>query len=84
MKKWTAFIIGMILIIIFIITMFVLPPLFGWYFPNITSWDDFINAISTPERFIIGIITQVIPIICVTIGAIFLIIFLIKLIRGKE
>lgn len=84
MKKWTAFTIGIILIVIFIITMFILPPLFGWYFPNILSWQDFINAISTPEGLIIGTITEVIPIICVTIGTIFLIVFLIKLIRGKE
>ena len=84
MKKWTAFIIGIILVATFIITMFVLPPLLGWYFPNILSWQDFVEAISTPEGFGIGIVTEVIPIICVTIGAIFLIIFVIKLIRGKE
>ncbi|MFX1419394.1 MAG: hypothetical protein ACFE9N_10780 [Promethearchaeota archaeon] len=84
MKKWTAFIIGIILVIIFIVTMFVLPPLLGWDFPNILSWQDFINAISTPEGLIIGIITEVIPIICVTVGAIFLTIFLVKLIRGKD
>jgi len=84
MKKWTTFIIGIILVVIFIITMFVLPPLLGWYYPNILSWQDFIDSISTPEGLIIGIVTQVIPIICVTIGAIFLIIFLVKLVRGKE
>ncbi len=84
MKKWTAFIIGIILVVIFIITMFVLPPLLGWHFPNILSWEDFVNAISTPEGLIIGIVTEVIPIICVTIGAIFLIIFAVKMIRGKE
>lgn len=84
MKKWTAFIVGIILVLIFIITMFVIPPLLGWYFPNILSWQDFVDAISTPEGFIIGIITEVIPIICVIIGVIFLIIFVIKLIRGKE
>jgi hypothetical protein len=84
MKKWTAFIIGIILVAIFVITMFLLPPLLGWYFPNILSWQEFLIAISTPERLVIGIFTEVIPIICVTIGAIFLIIFLIKLIRGKE
>ena len=84
MKKWTAFIIGIILVVIFIITMFVLPPLFGWHFPDILSWEDFLNAISTPEGLIIGIIIEVIPIICVTIGAIFLIIFLVKFVRGKD
>ncbi|MEJ2252710.1 MAG: hypothetical protein P8Y70_13975 [Candidatus Lokiarchaeota archaeon] len=84
MKKWTALIIGIILIIIFIVNMFILPPLFGWYFPNISSWQDFIDAINTVEGFAIGIITEVIPILCVTIGAIFIIIFLVKLIRGKE
>jgi len=84
MKKWTAFIIGIILVVIFIFTMFVLPPLLGWYYPNILSWQDFIDSISTPEGLIIGIVTEVIPIICVTIGVIFLIIFLIKLIQGKE
>jgi hypothetical protein len=84
MKKWTAFIIGIILVAIFIITMFVLPPLLGWYYPDILNWQDFVDSNSTPEGFIIGIVTEVIPIICVTIGAIFLIIFVIKLIRGKD
>lgn len=84
MKKWTAFIIGIILVAIFIITMFVLPPLLGWHYPDILSWQDFIDSISTVEGFVIGIITEVIPIICVTIGAIFLIIFVIKLVRGKD
>ena len=84
MKKWTAFSIGIIMVVIFIITMFILPPLVGWTFPTILSWEEFLVAISTPERFVIGIIIEVIPIICVTIGAIFLIIFLVKLIRGKE
>ena len=84
MKKWTAFIIGITLDAIFIITMFLLPPLLGWYFPTILNWQDFVAAISTPEGFLIGIIVEVIPIICVTIGAIFLIIFVVKLIKGKE
>lgn len=84
MKKWTAFIIGIILVVIFVITMFLLPPLLGWDFPDITSWQDFVDAISTPEGFIIGIVVEVIPITCVTIGATFLIIFLVKLIRGKD
>ena len=84
MKKWTALIIGIILVVIFIITMFVLPPLLGWHYPDILSWQDFLDSISTVEGFVIGIITEVIPIICVTIGAIFLIIFVIKLIQGKE
>jgi len=84
MKKWTAFIIGVILVVVFIITMFVLPPLLGWYYPDILSWQDFIDSISTPEGLIIGLVTEVIPIICVTIGAIFLIIFVIKMIRGSE
>ncbi|MFX0076011.1 MAG: hypothetical protein ACFE96_11250 [Candidatus Hermodarchaeota archaeon] len=84
MKKWTALIIGIIFVVIFVITMFLLPPLLGWDFPDILSWQDFVDAISTPEGFIIGIVVEVIPIICVTIGAIFLIIFLVKLIRGKD
>jgi len=84
MKKWTAFIVGIILIAIFIITMFVLPPVLGWNVAVILSWQDFVDSISTPEGFIIGIVAQVIPVICVTIGVIFLLIFLIKLIRGKE
>ncbi|MFW9945884.1 MAG: hypothetical protein ACFFDX_03540 [Candidatus Odinarchaeota archaeon] len=84
MKKWTAFTIGIILIVIFIVTMFILPPLLGWDFPNITNWQEFVEAINTPEKFVIGIVIEVIPIICVTIGAIFLIIFVVKLIRGKE
>ena len=84
MKKWTAFITGIILVGIFIITMFVLPPLLGWTNPSILSWQDFLDSISTAEGLVMGIITQVIPIICVTIGAIFLLIFLIKIIRGKE
>ncbi|NVM46287.1 MAG: hypothetical protein HWN79_15355 [Candidatus Lokiarchaeota archaeon] len=84
MKKWKAFIIGIVLVVIFIITMFVLPPLLGWTTPTIESWQDFLDSISTPEGLVIGIITQVIPIICVTIGAIFLIIFVVKLIRGKD
>ncbi|MFX1493921.1 MAG: hypothetical protein ACFFBZ_06530 [Promethearchaeota archaeon] len=84
MKKWTAFTIGIILVVIFIVTMFILPPLLGWDFPNITNWQEFVEAINTPEKFVIGIVIEVIPIICVTIGAIFLIIFVVKLIRGKE
>ena len=84
MKKWTAFIIGIILVVIFMITMFVLPPLLGWTVPVHGSWQDFLDFISTPDGLIITIISQGIPVICVTIGAIFLIIFLIKLIRGKE
>jgi len=84
MKKWTAFIIGIILVVIFIIKMFVLPPLLGWYFPTILNWQDFVAAISTPEGFVIGMVTEVIPIICVTVGAIFLIIFVVKLVRGKD
>jgi len=84
MKKWTAFIIGIILVVIFIITMFVVPPLFGWTNPSILSWQDFLDSISTAEGLIIGLVSQAIPVICVTIGAIFLIIFLVKLIRGKE
>jgi hypothetical protein len=72
------------LVVIFIITMFVVPPLIGWTSPVIASWQDFLDSISTPEGLIMGIITQVIPIICVTIGAIFLVIFLVKLIKGKE
>ncbi|MFW9825931.1 MAG: hypothetical protein ACFFE4_23530 [Candidatus Thorarchaeota archaeon] len=84
MKKWTAFIIGIILIAIFIITMFILPPLLGWYYPDILSWEDFLDSIRTFEGLVIGTVTEVIPIICVTIGAIFLIIFVIKLARGKD
>jgi len=84
MKKWTTFIIGIILVVIFIITMFVLPPLLGWTAPSILSWQDFLDSISTAEGLISGVISQLIPVICVTIGAIFLLIFLIKLIRGKE
>ena len=84
MKKWTAFAIGIILVAVFIITMFIIPPLFGWYYPDILSYQDFIDSISTPEGLMVGIVTEVIPIICVTIGAILLIIFLIKLIRGKD
>ncbi|MFX1487998.1 MAG: hypothetical protein ACFFBI_02550 [Promethearchaeota archaeon] len=84
MKKWTAFIVGIILVIIFITTTFVIPPLLGWYFPNILSWEDFLIAINTREKLVIGIVTEVIPIICVTIGVVFLIIFVIKLIRGKD
>ena len=84
MKKWTAFIIGIILVVIFIITMFVLPLLLGWTNPTILSWQDFLDSISIAEGLIIGIVSQAIPVICVTIGAIFLIVFVIKLIRGKE
>ena len=84
MKKWTTFIIGIILVVIFIITMFVLPPLLGWTNPTILSWQEFLDSISTAEGLLIGMVSQAIPVICVTIGAIFLIIFVIKLIRGKE
>jgi hypothetical protein len=84
MKKWTALIFGVIFVIIFVLTMFVLPPLLGWYFPNILSWQDFLDAISTPEGLIIGLITEVVPIISIIIGAIFVIIFLVKLIQGKD
>jgi hypothetical protein len=58
MKKWTAFIIGIILVVVFIITMFVLPPLLNWTAPTILSWQDFIDSISTVEGFVMGIITQ--------------------------
>jgi len=61
-----------------------LPPLLNWTTPTIESWQDFLDSISTAEGLVMGIITQAIPIICVTIGAIFLIIFVVKLIRGKE
>jgi len=64
--------------------MFVLPPLLGWTQPTILSWQDFLVSISTFEGLVMGILTQFIPIVCVTIGAIFLLIFVIKLIRGKE
>jgi hypothetical protein len=84
MKKWTAFSIGIILVVIFIITMFVLPPLLGWTSPTILSWQDFLDSISTAEGLIIGIMSQLVPIVSVTIGAIYLIIFVVKLIRGKE
>ncbi|MBY8992835.1 MAG: hypothetical protein KGD58_18980 [Candidatus Lokiarchaeota archaeon] len=84
MKKWTAFIIAIILVVIFIITMFLLPPLLNWTTPIIDSWQDFLDSISTAEGLIIGIFSQFLPITCVTIGGIFLIIFLIKLVRGKE
>ena len=84
MKKWTAFIIGIILVAIFIITMFVLPPLLGWTVPSFLSWQEFLDYIKPVEGLITVIIAQGIPVICVTIGAIFLLIFLIKLIRGKD
>ncbi len=84
MKKWTTFIIGIMLVVIFIITMFVLPPLLGWTNPSILSWQDFLDSISTAEGLITGLVSQAIPVICVTIGAIFLVIFVVKLIRGKE
>ena len=84
MKKWTAFIIGVIFVVIFIITMFVIPPLLDWNEPTILSWKDFLDSISTAEGLTIGLVSQFIPVICVTIGAIFLLIFLIKLIRGKD
>ena len=51
---------------------------------DILNWQDFLDYISTAEGLIIGIVSQVIPVICVTIGAIFLLIFVIKLARGKE
>jgi len=84
LKKWTAFSIGIILVVIFIITMFVLPPLLGWTIPTISSYQDFLDSISTVDGLVRGIITQLVPIVCVTIGAIVLIIFVVKLIRGKE
>ena len=84
MKKWTAFIICIILVAIFIITMFVVPPLLGWTNPPYLSWQDFLDSISTTEGLIRGIVSQAIPVISVTIAAIFLLIFVIKLIRGKE
>ena len=84
MKKWTTFIVGIILVAVFIITMFVVPPLLGWSTPAFSSWQDFLDSISTAEGLIIGLVSQFIPVVCVTIGVIFLFIFLIKLIRGKE
>ncbi len=84
MKKLTALITGIVLVVIFIITMFLVPPLLGYTPPVITSWQGFLDSISTPEGLIMGIITQFIPIICVIAGAIFIVIFLVKLIKGKE
>jgi hypothetical protein len=84
MKKWTAFIICIILVATFIITMFVVPPLLGWTTPPYLSWQDFLDSISTAEGLIIAIVSQGIPVISVTIAAIFLLIFLVKLIRGKD
>ena len=84
MKKWTVFSVGIIFVIIFIVTMFVLPLLLGWTNTSILSWQDFLDSISTAEGLIIGIVSQFIPVVCVTIGAIFLLIFLVKLIRGKD
>ena len=92
-KKWTEFIIGIILVVIFIITMFVLPPLLGWatpqeifqrFFQPDYSTQEYLDFISTPEGLTIAIISQWIPIICVSLGIIHLIIFLIKLVQGKE
>ena len=45
---------------------------------------EFLDSISTAEGLTIGIVSQFIPVVCVTIGSIFLFVFLIKLIRGKE
>jgi hypothetical protein len=84
MKKWTAFIVGIIMVVIFIITMFVIPPLLGWTVPSYSSWANLLYSLKTPEGLVIGIISQGIPITCVTIGAIFLIVFAIKLIRVKD
>jgi hypothetical protein len=84
MKKWTAFIVCIILVAVFIITMFVVPPLLGWTSPPYLSWQDFLDSISTMEGLIRGIVSQAIPVISVTIASIFLLIFVIKLIRGKE
>ena len=84
MKKWTAFIVCIILVAVFIITMFVVPPLLGWTNPPYLSWQDFLDSISTMEGLIRGIVSQAIPVISVTIASIFLLIFVIKLIRGKE
>jgi ABC-type spermidine/putrescine transport system permease subunit I len=83
-KKLTALIVGIILVVIFIVTMFVVPPLLGYTPPIISSWQDFLDSISTPEGLIMGIITQVIPIVCVIVGAIFFVIFLVKLIKGRD
>lgn len=84
MIKWTAFTIGIILVVTFIITMFALPPLLGWHYPVIEDWQDFVDSINTVEGFLIGIIMVVVLVICITIGAIYLIVFLVKLLRGKE
>lgn len=84
MRKWTAFTIGIIMAFIFVITMFVIPQLLGWTLPTISSWQDVLDSISTAEGLTIGIVSQLIPIICATIGGIYFIIFAIKLIRGKE
>ncbi len=58
--------------------------LLGWSTPAFASWQDFLDSISTAEGLTIGIVSQFIPVVCVTIGSIVLFIFLIKLIRGKE
>jgi len=84
MKRWTAFIIGIILVAIFIMTMFVIPPLLGWTVPSYSNWLELLDSLKTQEGLIIGIVAQVIPVICVILGAIYLTIFIVKQIQGKE
>ena len=84
MKKWTAFIVGIVLVAIFIITMFIVPSLLGWTVPYYSSWQGLLDSLKTPEGLIIGIVAQAVPVICVTLGAIYLTIFTVKQIKGKD
>lgn len=83
MKKWTAFKIGIIMVISFIITMFIVPMLLGWTVPSYSSWSVLLDSLKTPEGLIIGIIAQAVPVICITLGAIYLTIFVVKQSKDK-
>jgi hypothetical protein len=84
MKKWTAFKVGIILVASFIITMYIVPPLLGWTVPWYESWPELLDSLKTPSGLIIGIIAQAVPVICVTLGAIYLTIFVVKQIQDTK
>ena len=68
----------------FIITMFVVPPLLGWTVPVYSSWPELLDSLKTPAGLIIGIFVQAVPVISVTLGAIYLTIFAVKQGQGKD
>jgi len=84
MKKWTAIYVGIVMVAAFIITAFVVPPLLGWDVPAYSSWSELLDYLKSPAGLIIALVAQAAPVIFVTLGAIYLTIFAVKLGKGME